>query len=70
MMLGQHRGDWDQWVMRLLGRAVGETVSGVCLRHEEQVVEKWAEMVPNTQGQLALSICISTFQRNPSAATE
>lgn len=56
--------------MRLLGRAVVETVSGVCLKHEEQVVEKWAEMVPNTQGQLALSICISTFQRNLSAATE
>lgn len=33
MTLRQHQGDWDQCVMRLLGRAAAETGSGACWRY-------------------------------------
>lgn len=71
VMRGQHLRGWDQWVMRLLGRAGAETGSGACWRHLWRAgCRELAKMPPNTRGKLALGFCISTFQGKMSAATE
>lgn len=56
-------GFWEELQQKLGVELAGDT-------YEEQVVENWAKMPPNTQGQLALNSCINTLRGNTSAATE